>query len=151
MWTPKSSKSFTTALYIIADDVWEAFEEWVNYLETEKFFGPADPLFPATEHGMGKDGNFTVTGISRQNWQQTHSIREIVNTAFARVSIPPLGPHSFRHTLTHIGMQICTTPRAFKTWSQNFGHADVLTTLYNYGDLTVREQVEEVATLPGWR
>ena len=54
---------------------------------------------------------------------------------------------SFRHMLTHIGMDICPTPRAFKAWSQNFGHSDVATTLNNYGKLTSREQVEEIAKL----
>ena len=61
--------------------------------------------------------------------------------------MPAYGPHSFRHMLTHIGMDICQSPRQLKAWSQNFGHSDVMITLQNYGKLTGREQVEEIARL----
>ena len=146
----KGAKTFSTAFYIIAEDVWEAFAEWVDYLQSEKLFGLADPLFPATSHGLLEGGGFGITGVSREPWQQTQSIRGIVNGAFERVGIPPYGPHSFRNMLTHIGMKICPTPHELKAWSQNFGHANVLTTLTSYGKLTAREQIEAITTLPRW-
>jgi integrase/recombinase XerC len=143
----KGAKTFLTAFYIAAPDVWQAFAVWVVYLYDEKYFGPEDPLFPKTSTDTDTDGNFIFEAVTRAHWAQTGSIRTIIKEAFQRVHMPPHGPHSFRHMLTHIGMDICPTPRAFKAWSQNFGHSDVATTLNNYGKLTSREQVEEIAKL----
>jgi len=143
----KRAKTFLTAFYIAAPDVWQAFADWVVYLYDEKHYGPEDPLFPKAGNDTDADGNFISEAVTRAHWQQTGSIRKFVKEAFQRVHMPAYGPHSFRHTLTHIGMDICPTPRAFKAWSQNFGHSDVATTLNNYGKLTSREQVEEIANL----
>ena len=143
----KGAKTFLTAFYIAAPDVWQAFADWVVYLYDEKHFVPEDPLFPKTGKVTDTDGNFTSEAVARAHWQQTGSIRTIIKEAFQRVHMPAYGPHSFRHMLTHIGMDICLTPRAFKAWSQNFGHSDVATTLNNYGKLTSREQVAEIAKL----
>lgn len=143
----KGAKTFLTAFYIEAPDVWSAFADWVVYLYDEKLFGPEDPLFPKNSRDTDADGNFISETVTRAHWAQTGSIRSIVKETFQRVHMPAYGPHSFRHMLTHIGMDICPTPRAFKAWSQNFGHSDVATTLNNYGKLTSREQIEEIAKL----
>lgn len=143
----KGAKTFLTAFYIAAPDIWEAFNDWVVYLYDEKNFGPEDPLFP--KNGLERDevGNFSSQAVTRAHWSQTSSIRLIVKDAFQRLHMPAYRPHSFRYMLTHVGMDICATPRAFKAWSQNFGHSDVATTLNNYGKLTSREQVEQIRML----
>jgi integrase len=143
----KGAKTFLTAFYIAEPDVWQAFADWVMYLYDEKYFGPEDPLFPKTGKDTDANGHFSADAVTRAHWAQTGSIRSIIKEAFQRVHMPAYGPHSFRHMLTHIGMDICPTPRAFKAWSQNFGHSDVATTLNNYGKLTSREQIEEIAKL----
>lgn len=143
----KRAKTFKTAFYVSDPDVWEAFSSWVAYLYDEKHFGPEDPLFPKTGQNIDADGNFMSEAVTRAHWAQTGSIRTIVKEAFQRVHMTAYGPHSFRHMLTHIGMDICQSPRQLKAWSQNFGHSDVMTTLQNYGKLTSREQVEEIAKL----
>ena len=143
----KGSKTFLTALYIAELDVWEAFESWVAYLYDVKLFGPEDPLFPKNGRDVDANGNFVSEAVTRAHWAQTGSIRAIVKEAFQRVRMPSYGPHSFRHMLTHIGMDICRTPRSFKAWSQNFGHSDIETTLYNYGNLTNWEQIDEIKRL----
>ena len=143
----KGAKTFMTAFYIAASDVWEAFSDWVVYLYDEKNFGPEDPLFPKNGRERDEVGNFASEAVARAHWSQTGSIRLIVKEAFQRLHMPAYGPHSFRHMLTHVGMDVCPTPRAFKAWSQNFGHSDVATTLNNYGKLTSREQVEQIRML----
>ncbi len=143
----KGAKTFVTAFYVADQDVWGAFADWVTYLYDEKLFGPEDPLFPKTDRKISADGNFVCEEVARAHWAQTGSIRTIVKDAFQRVRMPAYGPHSFRHMLTHIGMDICTSPRSFKAWSQNFGHSDVATTLNSYGKLTSREQIEEITKL----
>lgn len=143
----KGAKTFLTAFYVAEQDVWDTFRDWVVYLYDQKLFGPEDPLFPKNGRERGEDGNFVSEAVTRSHWSQTGSIRQIVKGAFQRLHMPSYGPHSFRHTLTHIGMDICPNPRAFKAWSQNFGHSDVATTLNNYGKLTSREQVEQIRML----
>ncbi|MDU8928266.1 site-specific integrase [Alisedimentitalea sp. MJ-SS2] len=143
----KGAKTFLTAFYINAPDVWQAFVDWVVNLYDGKYFGPEDPLFPKTFTSTDVNGHFVSKTVARAHWDQTASMRTIIKGAFLRAHMPAYGPHSFRHMLTHVGMDICPTPRAFKAWSQNFGHSDVATTLNNYGRLTSREQVEEIAKL----
>ena len=50
-------------------------------------------------------------------------------------------------TLTRLALEICRTPEEFKAWSQNYGHADVLTTLTSYGEITVEKQSELIKSL----
>lgn len=143
----KGAKTFLTAFYIPAQDVWDAFADWVDYLYTEKFFGPEDPLFPKTGMDTDAEGNFVFETVTRAHWSQTESIRVIIKDAFLSVHMPAYGPHSFRHMLTHAAYELDLSPRQLKAWSQNFGHSDVMTTLQNYGKLTSREQVAEIAGL----
>ena len=143
----KGAKTFLTAFYVAEPDLWEAFSDWVVYLYDQKHFGHGDPLFPKTGRVRDEAGNFTSDAVTRAHWSQTGSVRLIVRSAFQKLHMPAYGPHSFRHMLTHVGMDICLTPRAFKAWSQNFGHSDVTTTFNNYGNLTSREQVEEIRIL----
>ncbi|MEJ0092694.1 MAG: hypothetical protein WDN46_04465 [Methylocella sp.] len=54
-------------------------------------------------------------------------IRAIFKKAFTAARLPYFNPHSFRKTLAQLGERICETPEAFKAWSQNLGHENVLT------------------------
>lgn len=56
--------------------------------------------------------------------------------------MPYFNPHSLRNTLVCLGETLCQTPEAFKAWSQNLGHEQVLTTFTSYGDVPPRRQAE---------
>ena len=56
--------------------------------------------------------------------------------------MPYFNPHSFRKTIVTLGQKLCQTPEEFKSWSQNLGHEDVLTTLYSYGEVQQNRQGE---------
>jgi hypothetical protein len=56
--------------------------------------------------------------------------------------LPYFNPHSFRKTIVTLGQKLCQTPEEFKSWSQNLGHEDVLTTLYSYGHVQQHRQGE---------
>lgn len=47
-----------------------------------------------------------------------------------------------RKTIVTLGQKLCQTPEEFKSWSQNLGHEDVLTTLYSYGHVQQHRQGE---------
>ena len=53
-------------------------------------------------------------------------------------------PHSLRHMLVRIGMEVCLTPEEFKAWSQNLGHEGVLVTFNSYGELPAHLQREAI-------
>lgn len=84
----KGAKTFRTAFYIAAPDVWEAFRDWVVYLYDEKNFGPEDPLFPKNGRERDEVGNFASDAVTRAHWSQTGSIRTIVKAAFQRLHMP---------------------------------------------------------------
>jgi len=54
--------------------------------------------------------------------------------------VPAYGPHSFRNTLARLGEQIWQSPEQFKTWSQNLGFEDVMTTFRSYGQVSGERQ-----------
>jgi hypothetical protein len=53
-----------------------------------------------------------------------------------------LNPHTFRNSLVRLGETICQSPEAFKAWSQNLCHEDVLTTFCSYDEVSSRRQQE---------
>jgi hypothetical protein len=53
----------------------------------------------------------------------------------------------FRKTLAQFGERVCETPEAFKAWSQNLGHENVLTTFASYGQVATPRQAELIREL----
>jgi hypothetical protein len=71
------------------------------------------------------------------------AIREIFRTAFGAANLPYFNPHSFRKTLALYGYKKCFGDfEALKSWSQNMGHAQMLTTLSSYGNVPAERQAE---------
>lgn len=56
-------------------------------------------------------------------------------------------PHSFWKTLAEFGERACETSEAFKAWSQNLGHENVLTTFVSYGQVATPRQAELIRKL----
>jgi integrase len=125
----KFSKTITTWFFPVGDDIRQIVVDWIGYLTNEKLFGPADPLFPATQVVQDQDYQFQAGGLSRQHWANATPIRMIFREAFAGAGLAYVNPHSFRKTLAQLGERLCRTPQEFKAWSQNLGHEQVLTTL----------------------
>ena len=145
----KFSKSFATFFFPVGDDVEAIFVEWVAFLREELAFGSDDPLFPATRMAPGADGNFAPLGLTRECWSTSSPIRAIFKDAFEAAGLRYFNPHSFRKTITRLGMDTCANAEVFKAWSQNLGHDEVLTTFNSYGTIPARRQGEliRMATL----
>lgn len=71
-------------------------------------------------------------------------MREIFRRAFALAGLPYFNPHSFRDMLVRHAMTLDLSPEAMKAWSQNLGHADVMTTFTSYGTVAGHRQGELV-------
>ena len=143
----KFSKTFTTVFFPVGDDIRQIVEAWVVYLRQDRLWGNDDPLFPATQIGVGADHQFGVVGLKREHWRSAGPIRAIFRDAFTIAGLPYFNPHSLRDTLVQLGEKVCQTPEAFKSWSQNLGHEGVLTTFYSYGSVSNSRQREIILSL----
>lgn len=143
----KGRKTFTTFFFPIGEGVEAVLAEWIDHLREKLWFGPDDPLFPATKVALTNAGLFSAAGLSREHWKNASAIRRIFRTAFEAAGLPYANPHSLRDTLAMLGEQRCRTPEEFKAWSQNLGHEQVLTTFTSYGTVATKRQAEIIARL----
>lgn len=138
----KFAKTFRTYFFPVGDEALAIFSAWHQELERDHLWGPADPLFPATEIGLGREGGFSALGLARRGWATSGSVRAIFKQAFERAELPYYNPHSFRDMLVHRAFTLNLSPEQMKAWSQNLGHADVLTTFTSYGQIPTHRQGE---------
>jgi integrase len=138
----KNAKTFTSIFFPVGAQIEDVVSDWIRYLQTVCLWSPDDPLFPATKVAIGETGLFENGGLERKHWRDAAAIRKIFKQAFRDAGLPYFNPHSFRNTLATLGEQICPTPEAFKAWSQNLGHAHVLTTFTSYGSVAQTRQNE---------
>ena len=101
--------------------------------------GARDPLFPATEVGVGKTGLFAPTGLVRRTWSDASPIRRVFRQAFEHVGLH-FNPHGFRNTLAALGRDKCQTLAEMQAWAQNLGHESLTTTFGSYGKVASHEQ-----------
>jgi integrase len=143
----KFSKAINTYFLPVGVDVAAIVGDWVNYLTADKLFGDNDPLFAKTINGHDKNMNFAPMGISREHWTNAQPVRKIFKSAFERVALPYVNPHSIRNTLTQLAYKMNLTPEQVKAWSQNMGHDKPLTTLNSYGHVSTERQAEIIGGL----
>ena len=92
----KFGKTITTIFFPVGDDIRKIVEDWVQYLERKLFWGPEDPLFPATLVETGIDHTFQAAGVARRHWSSAEPIRAIFRRAFSAVGLPS-APSSAPH------------------------------------------------------
>jgi len=143
----KFSKTFNTFFFPVGEEVRKLVEEWVCYLREVKLWGNDAPLFPSTRIALGANRQFGVMGLDRAHWSSASPIRSIFRDAFVTAGLPYFNPHSFRNTLVRLGQDLCKSPEAFKAWSQNLGHEQVLTTFLSYGSVACDRQGEIIRGL----
>ncbi|MEP3350132.1 MAG: site-specific integrase [Hyphomicrobiales bacterium] len=138
----KRAKTFTTWFLPIGDEYKSAFYDWVNYLRNEKLFGNDDALFPKPDIIVNENGVFEVVGISRENYQGSTALRNVIKHAFEAANLPAFGPHSFRRTLVNWGDKTYPEREAWKAFSLNIGHSDTATTMSAYYPISAERQAE---------
>ncbi|WP_231462937.1 site-specific integrase [Sphingomonas sp. URHD0057] len=143
----KFAKTFPTWFMPIGRGALAMFTAWVGELKGDHLWGRDDPLFPATEMGLDANGGFTAVGILRSGWRTTQPINAIFRRAFERGGLPYFNPHSFRDMLVRHAMTLDLSAESMKAWSQNLGHADVLTTFTSYGNVPAHRQGELIRAL----
>lgn len=136
----KFAKSFRTWFMPVSDRAQEIVADWVRELRNDHLRSDGDALFPGTAMGLGEAGGFQPQGLARNGWDSTGPIREVFRRAFASAGLDYFNPHSFRFMLVRHAMTLDLSPEEMKAWSQNLGHADVLTTFTSYGSVPVHRQ-----------
>jgi integrase len=116
----------------------------VRFLAEEKQWTLDDPLFPATKIEVGPSGHFEATGLAREHWSGTGSIREVFREAFKRAGVPYFNPHSFRNTIVAFASENDLTWQQMQAWAQNLGHKSLTTTFGSYGQIAPNQQGELV-------
>lgn len=138
----KFAKTFRTYFMPVSERALAQVGDWCRELREDHLWGATEPLFPATAMGLDVNGAFQPQGLARHGWASTGPIRDIFKHAFTGAGLPYYNPHSFRAMLVHHAMRLGLGPEAMKAWSQNLGHADVLTTFTSYGTVPVHRQGE---------
>lgn len=140
----KAAKTFRTYFMPVDAGALAIVGEWMAELARDHLWGLADPLFAATAMGPDADGDFVPAGLARRGWATSDPVREVFRRAFEGAGLPYFNPHSFRSMLVRHAMTLDLKPEAMKAWSQNLGHADVLTTFTSYGTVPTHRQGELV-------
>jgi integrase len=86
-------------------------------------------------------------GVDRGHWSDASPVRGIFRKPFQGAGLPYFAPHSFRHTLGHLGKP--SAGRNLKAWSQNLGHENIATTLTSYGRIDPHRQGDVIARIRG--
>jgi len=143
----KFAKSFRTYFMPVGGDALGIVRDWIDELVRDHLWGLSDPLFPAPQMGLDSEGGFTAIGLSRNGWTTTGPVREIFKRSFAAAGLPYFNPHSFRDMMVRHAMTLNLSAEAMKAWSQNLGHADVLTTFTSYGSIPAHRQGELIRAI----
>lgn len=138
----KFSKTFRTYFCPVSERAEAIVREWHDELNADAVRGLNDPLFPATAMTLDENGAFTSAGLARDGWSGTGPVRAAFQRGFMFAGIKNHNPHSFRDMLVHHAMALDLGAEATKAWSQNLGHADVLTTFCSYGHVSTQKQGE---------
>lgn len=143
----KNSKTFTTYFCPVGDEPRRIVGDWVRYLRAKPGWTGDSPVFPATAVRQNGANQFEAAGLRPEHWCNANPIREIFKRAFERAGLPYAHPHLIRHTLGRLGQRLCRTAEEFKSWSQNLGHDNVLTTFLSYGEVPLPRQAEIIQGL----
>lgn len=143
----KFAKTSSTWFLPVGGDAAAIVARWVEWLRRDQLWGDDDPLFPATQTGIGENGGFVAVGLARHGWSTTAPIRGIFREACDAAKVPYFNPHTLRDMLALLGQRMCRTPEELKAWSQNISHKNVLTTLTSYGTVPAHRQAELIRSL----
>jgi integrase len=138
----KFAKTFRTYFMPVSKRALDLVCGWCGELRDDHLWSSTDPLFPATTMGLDGNGAFQPQGLARHGWASTGPIRDVFRRAFSAAGLPYFNPHSFRDMLVQHAMRLELRPEEMKAWSQNLGHADVLTTFTSYGHVPAHRQGE---------
>lgn len=142
----KFAKRIPTTIFDFDEASVDILRAWIKFLREEKLYTDDDPLFPCTKvEQEGPDSySFAATTLNRTFWKNANPAREIFKKRFKNAGVEYFTPHSFRHAVSDIALSLCETPSDFKAVSQNLGHENIATTMFDYAKLPEDEVAKRV-------
>lgn len=136
----KFSKTIETWFFPVSEFALEVFIGYYRDRIDTDLASPSDPLFPATRVEPVPGRGLQPVGLANHPWRTPGPLREILKRAFTGACLRYYNPHSFRHLLSSLAKEHCTTLQEFQAWAQNLGHEDLVTTMQAYGRVTRDQQ-----------
>jgi integrase len=144
----KFGKRIPTILFAFDEDSIEIVRGWIRFLREEKFFTDIDPLFPPTKIEQENGSySFAATGLERTFWTGSGPARKIFKKRFNEAGMEYFNPHSFRRATANTAFALCKTPSDAKAVSQNLGHQNMATTMFDYIELPEDEVARHIRQL----
>lgn len=137
----KNGKSFVVHWFPRTEAFAAVVEDWVARV-TDMGLRPNDALFP--EIRMLQQAADPERRQAIEPMQSISAVTDAFRLA-SRGATQDYSPHSARHTLAHLGDQLCRTGEQRKAWSLNLGHSSEAITWAHYGKIsdTRRDEVFE--------
>ena len=145
----KFSKRIPTTIFDFDHGLTEIVREWIAFLRIEKLFTNADPLFPLTkvEQEAPDNYSFIANKLDRNFWKNANGARNVFKKRFKEAGMEYFNPHSFRHAAGYTALLLAKSPLEFKAISQNLGHKNVATTMFDYSTLSEDKVAETIKGL----
>jgi integrase/recombinase XerD len=124
-------------------DIVDNVISWRDYLLSLGLKG-ADPLFPKVDNRFTQE-NLVAQSIRNEEIKPDTTIRDIFKKAFENAGYEYIKPHSFRKTLARYAES--QSPAFLNAVRQNLGHSSIDTTLSSYGQLSMAEQRNNIASV----
>ena len=138
----KFAKTFRTYFMPIGGDALAIFADWIARAGARSPLGPRRSAVPGNANGPGRQRRLPRRRHLAERLEHDAADQRDIPPGFEAAGLPYFNPHSFRDMLVRHAMTLDLSPEAMKAWSQNLGHADVLTTFTSYGSVPAHRQGE---------
>lgn len=123
----------------------EEFLSWYRFLKYDKKFEDHYPLFPKPDRQTkGNTAIYTYKNVSSKFWKSQSSLNRMLQKRAKPKEVNYFHPHSYRHSAILFASDKCVTRSEYKAVSQSFGHRDVFTTSFIYGNLSERDVLKKM-------
>ena len=128
----------------LPQDIFDNVINWKNELVKKYGFKDKDPLFPKIPSNFNQ-ANLLENTVTREELKSGSQVRDIFKAAFQSAGFDYINPHNFRRTRIKFAMK--QSPEYFNATRQALGHKNIDTSLNEYGDLSMDEQREIIASI----
>ncbi len=87
--------------------------------------------------------------MTKKHWANAGPVRKIFKEAFVAAGFTYRSPHRIRDTLMRQSFDLELSGKELKAWSQNLGHANLLTSMNCYAKLSYEEQRRAILGITG--
>lgn len=137
----KNGKTYRATWFPRTEAFQEVFLSWVEALKTLGF-QPQDALFPDGKNLVARaPGAAPIEPLA-----SSKPLQEAFGKASERIG-KACTPHSARHTLKALGVQMCRSHEQRKAWSMNLGHSDEQITEKHYAKMSQSRSSEIMEAL----